>query len=102
MSDNPYLFPGRTVPVKAPGTLKQHLCDTIRRRTGIDITPHQFRHLAAKMVLDANPANFELARRVLGHKRMRTTTNFYAGLDARRALRHYDENVLKLRQELCK
>lgn len=100
--DNPYLFPGMKVPVKAPSTLKQHLCDTIRRRTGIVITPHQFRHLAAKMVLDANPANFELTRLILGHKRMRTTVNFYAGLDARRAVRHYDENVLKLRRSCAR
>ena len=99
---NCHLFPGQKWPMKTPGRLRQQLAETIRRRTGIVITAHQFRHLAAKLVLDANPANFELARRVLGHKRMRTTTSFYAGLDARRAVRHYDENVLKLRRELCK
>ncbi len=98
---NRHLFPGQKWPMKTPSRLRQQLAETIRRRTGIVITAHQFRHLAAKLVLDANPANFELARRVLGHKRMRTTTSFYAGLDARRAVRHYDENVLKLRQELC-
>lgn len=98
--DNPYLFHGKTRPQKTAGTLKQTLVTTIYRHTGIVMTPHQFRHLAAKIVLDANPANFELARRILGHRNIRTTVNFYAGLDSNRAFKHYDETVMELRKAL--
>jgi hypothetical protein len=45
--------------------------------------------LGAKVVLDAEPGNYETVRQVLGHKNMKTTTNFYAGIDSRRASRHH-------------
>ena len=32
------------------------------------LSPHQFRHLSAKVVLDAEPGNFETVRQLLGHK----------------------------------
>jgi integrase len=47
-------------------------------------TPHQFRHLAAKMILDEHPGAHELVRQ-MGHKNAKTATNFYAGIDTRRA-----------------
>jgi integrase len=60
----------------------------------LKLTPHQFRHLAAKIVLDANAGAYELVRQLLGHKNLKTTTNFYAGIDTRpayaqRAAHHY-------------
>ena len=36
---------------------------TVLRRLGVHITPHQFRHFAAKLHLDANPGAYESARR---------------------------------------
>jgi hypothetical protein len=35
-----------------------------------EFTPHQFRHLAAKIVLDANAGAYELVRQLLGHKNL--------------------------------
>jgi integrase len=61
----------------------------LKKRAGLELTPHQFRHLGAKVVLDAEPGNYETVRQVLGHKNMKTTTNFYAGIDSRRASRHH-------------
>jgi hypothetical protein len=37
----------------------------------VKLTPHQFRHLAAKIVLHANPGAYELVRQMLGHKNMK-------------------------------
>ena len=62
------------------------------------ITPHQFRHLAAKIALDANPGAYELVRQLLGHKNLRTTTNNYAGIDTRRAGRAHADLIMKLRE----
>ena len=47
---------------------------TVLRHLGVKITPHQFRHLAAKIILDANPGAYELVRQLLGHKNLKTTT----------------------------
>jgi hypothetical protein len=37
-------------------------------------------------------------RQLLGHKNLSTTTNFYAGIDTRRAGRAHAELVMKLRE----
>ena len=70
----------------------------VRRFLGVRLTPHQFRHLAAKIILDANPGAYELVRQLLGHKNMKTTTNFYAGIDTRRAGRAHADLIMKLRE----
>jgi hypothetical protein len=71
---------------------------TVLRSLGVKLTPHQFRHLAAKIILDANPGAYELVRQLLGHKNMKTTTNFYAGIDTRRAGRAHADLIMKLRE----
>ena len=53
------------------------------------MTAHQFRHLAAKVILDADPAAYETVRQLLGHRNLTTTVNNYAGLNTRRAGRHH-------------
>jgi integrase len=73
------------------------IAKTVVRQLGVRITPHQYRHLAAKIALDANPGAYELVRQLLGHTNLRTTTSFYAGLDTRRAGRAHAELVMKLR-----
>ena len=62
------------------------------RRAGIVITPHQFRHLAAKNLLDANPGNFHGVQALLGHKSSKTPT-IYAGINSRRAARHHQSLI---------
>ena len=70
----------------------------LARHLGVKTSTHQFRHLAAKMILDANPGAYELVRQLLGHKSYITTTNFYAGIDPRRAGRAHAELLLKVRE----
>ena len=71
---------------------------TVLKYVGVRLTPHQFRHLAAKLILDANPGAYELVRELMGHKNMQTTTNFYAGIDTRRAGRAHVELIAKIRR----
>ena len=76
---------------------------TVLRHLGVKLTPHQFRHLAAKISLDNNPGAYEPVRQLLGHKNSKTTTNFYAGIDTRRAGRAHAELVMKLRElQVCR
>jgi integrase len=70
----------------------------VLRHVGVKLTPHQFRHLAAKIILDANPGAYELVRQLLGHKDLKTTTKFYAGIDTRRAGRAHADLVARLRE----
>ena len=66
-----------------------------KRRAGIVVSPHQFRHLSAKVLLDAQPGAFETVRQLLGHKNDQTTVNAYAGIDSRRAARHHQQLIDK-------
>jgi integrase len=83
---------------RTQGSIKVAIEKTVLRHLGVKITPHQFRHLAAKIALDGNPGAYELVRQLLGHKNLSTTTNFYAGIDTRRAGRAHAELVMKLRE----
>src|SRR5271163_502668 len=65
----------------------------LRKRAGIVLTAHQFRHLAAKVVLDAEPGGFETLRQLLTHANLNTTVGAYAGIDSRRAGRHHQHLV---------
>ena len=56
---------------------------------GVVITPHQFRHLAAKLFLDRHPNEHETVRRLLGHKSLETTMRYYRELEAVLAGRRY-------------
>jgi integrase len=60
-----------------------------RRRAGITLTPHQTRHLSAKVLLDDQPGGFEIVRQLLGHKNLHHTVSSYAGIDSRRAGKHH-------------
>jgi integrase len=85
--------------VKADGTPKNQwsvawlIRTYLKRRAGIVLSSHQFRHLAAKVVLDREPGNFETPRELLGHKNQQTTVNAYIGISSRRAARHHQRLV---------
>jgi integrase len=85
--------------VKVDGTPKNSatiaglIMDHLRRRAGIVLTPHQFRHLSAKVMLDAEPGGFETVKQFLGHRSIETTVGAYAGIDSRRAARRHQHLV---------
>jgi integrase len=90
--------PGRLF-IKADGTPKNQwsvawlIRTYLKKRAGIVLSSHQFRHLSAKVLLDAQPGNFETVRQLLGHKSLSTTVGAYAGVDSRRAGRHHQRLV---------
>jgi integrase len=45
------------------------------------MTVHQFRHAAGAIILQRRPGEYELVRRLLGHRNVQTTINSYVGLD---------------------
>ncbi|MEP1197931.1 tyrosine-type recombinase/integrase [Tateyamaria sp.] len=89
------LFPRRSDGgPRSPGQLSQSLSDLIWRETGLKVHTHLFRHFAAKLYLSENPGDFETVRRLLRHKNLRTTLEFYAEISNQWAHDRYDEVVL--------
>ena len=91
------LFVSRKGKPRKLSTLRVAIQRSVLRRIGLKITPHQFRHLAAQIHLNANPSAYEVVRQFLGHKEIKTTTRFYAGPNTRRAGRAHAELIRKLR-----
>ena len=98
---NEWLFPGRKGRHKVPATLGGQIAQHVRNATGLEVNAHLFRHIGAKLFLDANPGGYEVVRRVLGHESIDTTTNFYTGFETASAARHFDAEILKLRSNLA-
>lgn len=88
-------FSGR---LRKQETITKTITKTVWRYLGVKLTPHQFRHLAAKIILDNNPGAYELVRQLLGHKNLTTAAKYYAGIDTRRAGRAHAELIMKLRE----
>ncbi len=96
-----YLFPGRRGGHKGQTTLSGQIKSIIFKRTGLTLTAHQFRHLAAKFLLDAEPGNFAAAGQLLGHRNAKTTISMYTGMRSMAAGRHHDK-LLGLERERLK
>lgn len=96
----PWLFPVAGDKQKSQQTLSQQLRETIFKYTGLRITPHQFRHLAAKIMLDQNPGQYEAVRQFLAHKSTKSTMAFYADLQTANAARHYDQLMSAKHEQL--
>jgi integrase len=93
---SPWLFPGEMGARRSPGGFGAQISAMIEEKIGITITLHQFRHLAAKLYLDARPGDFETMRRLLGHKNLETTMRFYRELDGVLAVQRYSEFLTQL------
>jgi integrase len=85
-------------------TLTIQMLKTIKRRLGIHMTAHQFRHLLGNSYLDANPHDMETPRLMLGHASI-NSTRIYVGSQSRRASRAHNDFLfeqwerLKLRRK---
>lgn len=91
-----WLFPGAgSGPKEAAGFGKQ-ISSCIKRELGLEVNPHLFRHICAKIILDRQPGAYGLVRSVLGHKDVNSTTTYYAGMERAAAVKHYDAVILDL------
>ena len=96
---NDYLFPSGSGH-KATNSLGTMLSEKVHRRTGLAINAHLFRHLSAKLILEATPGAYGIVQDVLGHRDPATTRGHYAGSEAAAAARHYDGVVRATRSHL--
>ena len=94
---NPYLFPGKGPGHKVAHRLSSQIARHVHQRTGVTLTAHSFRHIAAKLMLEDNVVNYEGTRQLLGHTSLRTTTEYYCGEERAAHLRRYDALVERQR-----
>jgi len=97
---NPYLFPGRKGGPKDITAFRRQISTTLFKHTGIRLTPHQFRHVAAKLLLDARPGHYEVVRKLLGHKNLSTVYESYSGTETQAAINLYDDVILDRKRGL--
>jgi hypothetical protein len=95
---SPWLFPGEDGKRRSSGFGVQ-IGKLIAEEIGVVMTPHQFRHLAAKLYLDRRPGDYETVRRLLGHKSIVTTMKFYRELDTVLAVQRYGELITQFMEE---
>ena len=84
-SNADWLFPGESGEHKEKISFSTQIVDRVEKSTGLRITVHQFRHAAGALILKHRPGEYELVRRLLGHKSVQTTIKFYLELETTQA-----------------
>jgi integrase len=80
-----WLFPGVAGEPKTANMFSTQITERIQKATGVRMTVHQFRHACAAIYLKHRPGEYEVVRRLLGHRNIQTTINFYCGLETTQA-----------------
>ena len=92
-ANEPWLFPGENGRFKGLATLGDQISQRVYKSTGLQITAHQFRHAAAAFYLKHHPGDYETVRRILGHRNLQTTINFYCGLETTQATEKFGKLI---------
>lgn len=97
-----FLFPHHKGGNRAitPQGLRDAIKDAMFTHVGTKLSPHQFRHLAARAFLRAFPGHYEEVRQLLGHASITTTVRHYSGIETESSARRFDEIVLNRRRTL--
>ena len=81
------------------------LADGIRKATargvGVTVTPNQFRHICATLLLDAFPGEYTTVKDLLGHRFLETTLAFYGGQEREAAGVQWNALLEKQRGQLA-
>ena len=91
-ADGPWLFPGGK-----PGTPRTYSAMRVavswplRRHAGIELSPHLYRHIIAKIVIERAPECAVFVARMFGHKSRRVLFQAYLGTEGPAAARRVAE-----------
>jgi integrase len=94
------LFISRNGKIKSPAALGSQVQAFIKAQTGLYMNIHLFRHLTGYIFLQHNSGQYEPVRQLLGHKDIRTTTNFYVGLEEEAVFKSYSAILERLMTEI--
>jgi len=90
-----WLFPGQPGGAKSNTLFSGQITQRIYQAAGLRMTVHQFRHAAGALILKSRPGEYELVRRLLGHRNVQTTINAYIGLENIHASEIFSKIVMK-------
>ena len=80
-SDGPYLFASPDGGPRHYSSIRHAISVTMRATTGVQMSPHLFRHFVAKIVAERQPELLPDVSRRLGHKSFNTTYQSYLGTE---------------------
>ncbi len=84
---------------KTEAALSAQITKFIKVQAGYHLNPHAFRHLVGLIFLRAFPGEYEPVRQLLGHMDIRTTINFYVGLETQDSFKRLDKIMDRHRGE---
>lgn len=93
---NPFLFPspphaGKQRIGASYETMPDRLVDQVHERVGVRINPHLWRHLLGWIWLKEDPDKLPAVQKLLGHKSIQTTIDYYADIDESVVLTKWQE-----------
>jgi Phage integrase family len=94
-SNASWLFPGVAGKPKTANMFSMQITERIQKATGLRITVHQFRHACAAIYLKHYPGQYEVVRRLLGHRNIATTIGFYCALESTQASELFGDIIRK-------
>ena len=94
-ADGPYLFPGPNGEARSYSAMREAVSKPLLKHAGIELSPHLYRHIIAKIVAERAPEMLPDVSRMLGHKSINTTYQSYLGTETPAASRR----INKLLQE---
>jgi integrase len=94
-----FLFPSESGDThRHQATLSRRVTRVIRKRTGMDLNVHCFRHVAAYTFLGEHIGAYEDLRRILGHTTIGTSVRYYADLETQTAVDRLHQSILNVRK----
>jgi integrase len=93
-----YLFSAGNGGRRCHSTMAIDIKTALRKRAGLNMNAHLFRHAIAKIVIERDPGLAFTISRHLGHKRMDTTMQSYLGTEGRAVGRRIDSVISAARR----
>jgi site-specific recombinase XerD len=94
---NQYLFPGLGAAPLSTDQLRVEFQSKVEGATSVAVYPHLMRAFAGLLFLEAHPGNYEMLRRILGHRDVETTVRYYTGLERELAFKLSNAALLRQR-----
>jgi integrase len=95
-----FLFPGQKDGPKGAGLLSNQIASFMAQQVGTRMKAHKFRALVGYLYLKRHPSDYETVRRLLGHRDIATTVNFYVPLQQDEAVAAFERTIDELRCEV--
>ena len=86
-ADGPFLFPGEKGGPRSYCAMRAAVVEPLKKHAGIELSPHLYRHIIAKIIAERRPEHLHEVSRMLGHSSINTTYQSYLGTEGPAASR---------------